>query len=93
MLGHLFTVDIKVWALASVEPSIERPQAAPGPERNRRLSREEEILLLAAVDKHSNPMLRWIVRIAIETGMRSSEIVTLRRMQVDQTAHRASVLN
>ncbi|GAB3627047.1 Tyrosine recombinase XerC [Pandoraea terrae] len=30
-------------------------------------------------------MLRWIVRIAIETGMRSSEIVTLRRNQVDLT--------
>lgn len=28
-------------------------------------------------------MLRWIVRIAIETGMRSSEITTLRRDQVD----------
>ncbi|PKO58830.1 MAG: integrase, partial [Betaproteobacteria bacterium HGW-Betaproteobacteria-17] len=39
--------------------------------------------LLAAVDKHSNPMLRWIVRIAVETGMRSSEIATLRRSQVD----------
>lgn len=30
-----------------------------------------------------NPMLHWIVRIALETGMRASEIVTLRRMQVD----------
>jgi integrase len=28
-------------------------------------------------------MLRWIVRIAIETGMRSSEIATLQRSQVD----------
>ena len=28
-------------------------------------------------------MLRWIVRIAIETGMRSSEITTLRPSQVD----------
>jgi integrase len=28
-------------------------------------------------------MPRWIVRIALETGMRSSEILILRRMQVD----------
>jgi integrase len=28
-------------------------------------------------------MLRWIVCIALETGTHSSEIVTLRRMQVD----------
>ena len=27
-------------------------------------------------------MLRWIVRIALETGMRASEILTLRPMQV-----------
>ncbi len=37
------------------------------------------------MDEHSNPMLRWIVRIALGTGMRASEIVTLRRSQVDLT--------
>lgn len=35
--------------------------------------------LMRAVDAHSNPMLGWIVHIALETGMRSSEITTLRR--------------
>ena len=61
--------------------NIRRP--APSPTRNRRLTPDEEKPLLAAVDQHTNPMLRWIVRIALETGMRSSEILTLRRMQVD----------
>lgn len=84
LLGHLFTVAIKEWGIglpSNPVMSIRRP--APGPGRNRRLSQDEEERLLAAVDAHSNPMLRWIVRIALETGMRSSEIVTLRRMQVD----------
>ncbi|HYE34015.1 site-specific integrase [Methylocaldum sp.] len=61
--------------------NIRRP--APGPGRNRRLSADEEKRLLEAVAAHSNPMLRWIVGIALETGMRSSEILTLRRNQVD----------
>ena len=38
---------------------------------------------MAAVDNHSNPMLGWIVRLALETGMRSAEITTLRRNQID----------
>ncbi len=32
---------------------------------------------------YSNPMLGWIVRIALSTGMRSSEITGLRLRQVD----------
>ena len=39
--------------------------------------------LLTAVNNHSNPMLGWIVRIALETGMRSSEITGLHCHQVD----------
>jgi len=84
LLGHMFTVAIKEWGVSlpsNPVTNIRRP--APGPGRNRRLTPEEEARLLAAVDQHSNPMLGWIVRIALETGMRFSEIVTLRRMQVD----------
>jgi integrase len=84
LLGHLFTIAIKEWGIGLVvNPvmSIRRP--APGPARNRRLTEEEEKRLLEAVDQHSNPMLRWIVRIALTTGMRASEILTLRRPQVD----------
>jgi integrase len=84
LLGHMFNVAIKEWGLGlTYNPvqSIRRP--APGPGRNRRLQRGEEARLLAAVDAHSNPMLGWIVHIALETGMRSSEILTLQRQQVD----------
>jgi len=84
LLGHLYTVAIKEWGVgltANPVSNIRRP--APGSGRNRRLSSDEERKLLAAVEKHSNPMLAWIVRIALETGMRMSEIVGLRTSQVD----------
>lgn len=84
LLGHMFNIAIKEWGIGLVAnpvAMIRRP--APGAGRDRRLSREEQERLLAAVDKHSNPMLGWIVRIALETGMRSSEITGLRRSQID----------
>jgi integrase len=84
LLGHLFTIAVKEWGLGlTFNPVLNIRRPAPGPGRNRRLTPDEEKRLLAAVDQHSNPMLSWIVRIAVETGMRSSEIVTLRRSQVD----------
>lgn len=86
LLGHLYTVAIKEWGVglpSNPVMNIRRP--APGPGRNRRMTPKEEASILTAVDAHSNPMLGWIVRIALETGMRLSEIVTLRRSQVDTT--------
>lgn len=84
LLGHLFTIALKEWGLGlAYNPVLNVRRPAPGPGRNRRLEASEEVKLFQAVDKHSNPMLSWIVRIAMETGMRSSEIVTLRRTQVD----------
>jgi integrase len=84
LLGHLFTIAIKEWRIGLPwNPVLNIRRPAPGPGRNRRLTEEEEKRLLTAVDQHSNPMLRWIVRVALTTGMRASEILTLRRMQVD----------
>ena len=84
LLGHLFTIAIKEWGIGlMVNPVLNIRRPSPGPGRNRRLTTAEETRLMKAVDAHSNPMLRWIVRIAVETGMRSSEIATLQRSQVD----------
>ena len=84
LLGHLFTIAIKEWRIGLPwNPVLNIRRPAPGPDRNRRLTEGEEKRLLTAVDQHSNPMLRWIVRIALTTGMRASEILTLRRLQVD----------
>lgn len=84
LLSHLFTVAIKEWGIglpANPVANIRRP--APGAGRNRRLTAAESKRLLAAVDTYSNPMFSWIVRIALETGMRLSEIGGLRLGQVD----------
>ena len=84
LLGHLFNIAIKEWGIGltyNPETNVDRP--APGPGRNRRITQDEEKRLLKAIDDFSNPMLGWIVRIAIETGMRSSEITTLTLAQVN----------
>ena len=84
LLSHLYTVAIQEWGLGlSFNPVLNIRKPSPGEGRDRRLSVEEERRLLTAVNNHSNPMLGWIVRIALETGMRSSEITSMRRHQVD----------
>jgi integrase len=84
LLGHLYTIAIKEWGVGLVaNPVMNIRRPAPTPGRNRRLTSEEETKLLNAVAAHTNPRLSWIVQIALETGMRSSEIVGLRRPQVD----------
>jgi integrase len=94
LLGHLFTVAIKEWGVGlTSNPVMNIRRPAPGAGRNRRLSAEEEARLLDAVDRYSNPMMSWIVRIALETGMRLSEIVTLRRSQVDVSRRIVRLVN
>lgn len=86
LLGHLFSTAIKEWHLGlPMNPVAMIRKPNPGAGRTRRLSADEQQRLLAAVDAHSNPMLGWIVRIAIETGMRRSEIMHLHCRQVDLT--------
>ncbi|MFC1602014.1 integrase [Pseudomonadota bacterium] len=84
LLSHMFTVVIQEWRMGLVYnpvAAVRKPAAGAG--RNRRLQPDEERALLAACDQASNPMLGWIVRIAIYTGMRAGEIQTLRQDQVD----------
>lgn len=84
MLGHLFRTAIQEWGLGlTFNPVANIRKPSPGPGRNRRLNVDEQQRLFAAADVHSNPMLGWIVRLAVETGMRSSEITGLRRSQID----------
>ena len=84
MLGHLFRVAIQEWGIGlTFNPVANIRKPSPGAGRDRRLSRDEQQRLFAAADAHSNPMLGWIVRLAVETCMRSSEITGLCRSQVD----------
>lgn len=84
LLSHLFTIAIKEWQLGLIyNPVMNIRKPPPGQGRNRRLSNEEERILLTACDEYSNPMLGWIVRTALFTGMRAGEITSLRRNQID----------
>jgi integrase len=83
LLGHLYVTAIREWGVGLTYNPVQLiRKPSPGAARDRRLTTEEESRLRQAVAEHSNPMLRWIVTIAIETGMRLSEIVTLTREQV-----------
>jgi len=84
LLSHLFTVAIQEWGIGLAHNPlavVRKPKPAKG--RNRRVTSEEHARLLAKCAKHSNPMLHWIVVLAIETGMRRGEIVGLTRSQID----------
>lgn len=84
LLSHLFSTAIREWRLGLVQnpvSNIRKPSPASG--RDRRLTPTEEKRLFKAINEYSNPMLSWIVQIALQTGMRSGEITTLRLNQVD----------
>ena len=84
LLGHLFTMAIREWRIGLAQnPVANIRKPATGDGRNRRLHSDEEDRLRAAVEGYSNPMLGWIFTIALETGMRSSEITGLRLRQVE----------
>lgn len=83
LLSHLFTIALKEWGLPVDNPvrAIRLPKLPKG--RERRLNGDEEARLLAACKRSRSPWLEPIVRFAIETAMRQSEILGLRWEDVD----------
>lgn len=84
LLSHMYTIAIKEWGLGLIaNPVLSIRKPSPGQGRNRRLNNDEEQRLLDACDAHSNPYLGWIVRLALYTAMRKSEITSLTRNQIN----------
>jgi integrase len=84
LLSNLLNVAIKEWRLGLViNPVTLIRKPPPHGGRERRLRAHEEERILTECDKHSNPMLGWMVRVALHTGMRLGEIRSLRVSQVD----------
>ncbi|MCP5157360.1 MAG: site-specific integrase, partial [Ectothiorhodospiraceae bacterium] len=84
LLSHLYATAIREWGLGlTYNPVSNIRKPSPGSGRTRRLDPDEERRLLHAVDANTNPMLGWIVRLALLTAMRQGEILSLRRVQVD----------
>jgi integrase len=83
ILGHLFEIARKDWGIHVDNPvRLVRPPASPKP-RDRRLEGEEEKRLLDACGKCRNPHVEPVVRLALETALRRSELVRLRWEHVD----------
>jgi integrase len=82
-LSHAFTVAVKEWQWANDNPvrKVSKPKEPRG--RVRWLSAPERTALLAACAKSRSPLLLTIVVLAISTGMRRGEILSLRWTQVD----------
>lgn len=84
LLSHLYSIAIREWRMGILQNPVSLVRKPSPPHgRDRRLRRGEELALLEACDAHSNPMLGWIVRLALFTGMRMGEIVSLNVDQVD----------
>lgn len=82
-LSHVFTIGIKEFDWAETNPvrNVTKPKEPPG--RVRFLDDQERTHLLEACEKSSNPYLYCVVVLAISTGMRQGEIMTLKWNNVD----------
>jgi integrase len=75
LLGYLYTAATREWGLGLVySPVANVRRPSPGQGRNHQANWKEARRLLTSCDAHSNPMLGWIVRIALYTGMRQGKL-------------------
>lgn len=84
IISHLFTIARTEWDIAVENPirNVRKPELPPP--RCRRLECEEETLLLTKCDASNEGVwLRVAVELAIETGMREGELVTLEWRQIN----------
>ncbi len=82
-LSHCFTIAFKEWGWLEDSPMrrVRKPQEAGG--RIRFLSDDERTSLLEKCKESENPYLYTIVVLALSTGARLSEILTLKWHQVN----------
>lgn len=90
-LSHVFTVACNEWELIPSNPMLKVKKAKKPRGRVRYLCEMEIEKLLAACMESQNPHLYTIVILALSTGARKSEILTLTRKQVS-TKNRRIIL-
>jgi len=77
LLHHLYNVAIKQWSYPILSNPISNvPKPKPNPSRERRLSDNELKYILN--ENFKNPHMKNIVNLAIETGMRRGEILSIK---------------
>jgi integrase len=83
VISHLFTVAVKEWEWININPCNKLSKLSEPRGRVRFLSDDERERLLEACKKSSNEYLYTIVVIALSTGARKNEILSLTRNDVD----------
>ena len=94
LLSHLFEVARKEWGLDHIINPVKLVRRLRLPRgRDRRLrSAEETATLLTACEIHGGPILLALVKVAIETAMRRSELASLRWDNVNLVARTAHLI-
>ena len=87
IISAVFTTARELWELPVGNPLAGVKWPAKGNHRERRLEGDEEARLLEAAGSSRTPALRLCIILAIETGMRSGEMVNLRWEHIDLEKH------
>lgn len=84
LLSHVAEIARREWGFTTLcNPVKGIRQPPPGSARTRRFRRDESQRLFAAISATRNPEVEPIVRLAIETGMRRGEILSLDWEHID----------
>lgn len=84
LLHHVLEIGRKEWGMGTqVNPVSDVRRPKNNPARDRRMTEDEKAILLEACGKARSSYLAPIVGLALETGMRQSEIVMLDWEQID----------
>jgi len=83
VISHLFTIAVNEWGWLEDNPmrKVRKPKEPRG--RVRILSDEERKSLLDACKKSNKPYLHTVVVLALSTGMRQGEVMSLRWQDID----------
>ncbi|AWU94830.1 tyrosine-type recombinase/integrase [Azospirillum ramasamyi] len=86
LLSHVYTVAGTEWGLETLQNPVSRIKKPNLPRgRDRRLTDDEQIQLLAACDSSESRWLGAMVRLALATAMRQGELVGLTWQHVNLT--------
>lgn len=84
LLRHVFRIARQEWHLPiEKNPIADLKMPSPGRARTRRVNEGEAQRLEEAIGKLRNPVMRGVIRFAIETGMRRGEILKSRVEHLD----------
>ncbi len=84
-LGHVFTIAVNEWEWTEANPIRKIKKYPESRGRVRFLSEEERNALLETCKQSENPYLYMITILAISTGARKNELLSLEWKQVDLT--------